>query len=573
MRKSSLRLYAPFIGLALAQALFISLLPSKAPGKSSVASGGLVSAGPAADGTTAAAGSTDASAAAAAGPGASVAQKGLSAASAKTASAFLNGGDVTKVEGDKSHCKGDRQTGLVWSSPPCVAKWPAGANNGAKTFQGVSDKEILVVNFNLQANEQVNTLLATQGLAESEQTRNDMDKAGIDFVNKHYELYGRQIKFVEWKGTANCPTTPPNPGTCQTDAQQVIDMHPALIVFGSGLYSSIFDQFARAGIPVIGGNWFGDTYFTGRRPYRYDIVMDGTQSAKVIAEYYCKKMANRNADHSGKTIHVTIGDRDKVQRKLGVITPDDPANVAAAQVVVSQVQACQSNHVKPPLFTYQSDINKAQTQTDNTTAGLIQAKVTTVVCMCDPIAPIFGTNGFSRQQYFPEVLGSGEGFTDYDQVGRLYDPNQMHHAFGPSQLTNPIDLSASEAAIVWHDTGHSGDPCNSCNLNWAYGDLLGQMLQQAGPNLNPLSLEKGMITANYSRGGWDATGHDATKALELFGPGDYTAGSDYREIYWSDSTPSAIDGKPGSYVAVNGGRRYKLGELSGDLSGIPVYPS
>ncbi|MDQ1404049.1 MAG: hypothetical protein QOG03_2365, partial [Actinomycetota bacterium] len=129
------------------------------------------------------------------------------------------------------------------------------------------------------------------------------------------------------------------------------------------------------------------------------------------------------------------------------------------------------------------------------------------------------------------------------------------------------------AAIVWHDTGHSGDPCNSCNLNWAYGDLLGQMIQQAGPTLNPLTLENGMIANKYSRGGWEATGHDPTKSLELFGPGDYTALSDFREVYWDASATSDIDGKKGAYVSLNGGRRYRQGEIGGDLSAIPVSPS
>jgi hypothetical protein len=40
-------------------------------------------------------------------------------------------------------------------------------------------------------------------------------------------------------------------------------------------------------------------YFTQRRPYRYDAFMDGTSSADLIGEYYCKKLAGKNADHAG----------------------------------------------------------------------------------------------------------------------------------------------------------------------------------------------------------------------------------------------------------------------------------
>ena len=90
-----------------------------------------------------------------------------------------------------------------------------------------------------------------------------------------------------------------------------------------------------------------------------------------------------------------------------------------------------------PVFTYQSDINRAAEQTRVTVAGLINAKVTTVVCMCDAIAPVFLTNGMTQNSYFPEHLLSGANLIDYDVLGRLYDPAQWAHAFGPSQLTKP----------------------------------------------------------------------------------------------------------------------------------------
>src|SRR5207245_2262338 len=110
----------------------------------------------------------------------------------------------------------------------------------------------------------------------------------------------------------------------------------------------VFDIWAKAGIVAIGGWQFDDTFFNGRRPFRYDPFMNGTEVGAHLSEYYCKKMAGQNADHSGAVIHPTIGTRGNVARKLGIVTPEIEANVTAAKRVIATVKACSG--VEPPLF-------------------------------------------------------------------------------------------------------------------------------------------------------------------------------------------------------------------------------
>ncbi|HYF12435.1 MAG TPA: hypothetical protein VEC09_09045, partial [Actinomycetota bacterium] len=57
--------------------------------------------------------------------------------------------------------------------------------------------------------------------------------------------------------------------------------------------------------------------------------------------------------------------------------------------------------------------------------------------------------------------------------------------------------------------------------------------------------------------------------LIRFGPDDYNAISDYREAYWDSTKASTIDGKPGAYVSVNGGRRYAGGEQTDSFDVAP----
>jgi hypothetical protein len=228
--------------------------------------------------------------------------------------------------------------------------------------------------------------------------------------------------------------------------------------------------------------------------------------------------------------------------------------------------------VNTPI-TYESNINTATQQTETTVTKLIQDKVTTVACMCDPIAPVFLTSGMSGNAYFPEFLLTGTQFLDADLVGRLYDKQVMKHAFGISTIPQQTALDVGDTARVWQAEGQSGHPCgkNGCGINWSYVSLLGTALHMAGPNLTPLSFEKGLQTM-AADGGWATVGKPDV-GLWKFGANDYTWLSDVREVYWSGSAVSPVDGSQGAYIGVNNGRRYTTGQWTPGLSQIPVEPN
>ncbi|MBA2607603.1 MAG: hypothetical protein H0U92_01530, partial [Actinobacteria bacterium] len=471
--------------------------------------------------------------------------------------------------GSTTHCKDGQQIKLVLNNPaPCTPRFSG--DNGGATYQGVTKDAIKVIRFRAKPNEQVDAILAGKGLATSAQDDKAFQDVALAFINKNYEFYGRKIVLEDVVG--NCPTTPPDYDACNAAAQEVVKKKPALIYWNTSLYASVFDIWAKAAIPVIGGSAFDAKLYTERRPYRYDVAMDGTQSADHIAEYYCKKMAKKNADHSGTVIHSRVGGRNQVPRRLGIVVPEIEANVLTAKRVAEKVKACGGGDT--PIFTYESDIERANEQTQATVAGLIENKVTTVTCMCDPIAPVFLTEGMTRNSYFPEFMLPGLGLLDYDVLGQLYHPAQMAHAFGPSQLGQSTNLDATDPALVWRAMGKSGHPCgkNGCGLNWAFVNQVGIAIQAAGPNYNPLNLERGMLSLKPT-GGFDPPRNPA-EVLYKYGPGDYTGASDVREVYWSSSSKSPVNGEPGAYVATDGGRRHTLGNWpSNGLGAIPVAPN
>lgn len=562
MRKSWIQLYAPFIALAALQAVIIVGAPSKAPGGGSQVSSlaPLDSNGAAADNGTGSGTDAVATDPATGLPvdGGTTGSGGSTGAGSKTGGAGGTSGNISggggAPAGDTSHCRGGRQTDVIYTAPPCRPKFVG--NNGGATYRGVTDKEILVVNFQCQPNEQVNAILATQGLAASEAEYQAMDDAAVKFINEHYELYGRKI--VVKRVTGDCPLTPPDPAKSRQAAAEVAKMNPFMVIhYAAG--PETHDVWSRAGIVSLGGPSMDVSFYAGRRPYRYDVFPSGTESANEVAEYYCTKMAKGTATNAGVLIHQSIGGRT-TPRKLAVIIPDNGngSQTAVAARVKSLVEKCSGKEV--PVFTYQSDINRAQEQTRVTVAGLISAKVTTVAFMGDLIAPVFLTNGATQNNYFPEWLLEGQNLVDYDVLGRLYGQDQWAHAFGPSQLVKPVPFEQSDAQKIWRAAGNSGSACGACNLPTGYWTLIGSLLQEAGPTLNPLTVERGMVGARASRGGWAETKGNPSQYLIKFGPGDYNAISDFREVYWDATATSGIDGKKGAYVDMNGGRRYEPGQ-------------
>lgn len=574
MRRNALRVYAPFLAVLLGQAAFVVVAPSQ--GEEPANQFGQVAAGPGAgqgvvdpetgqlvDPVTGeviqqAGGGTS---------GGGTASGGQGAAGGGTAGGGAGGGGQA-AGGDTSHCKGDRQHDVIYNAPPCIPKWPDGADNGGATYPGVTGDEIKFIMFQCQSNPQVDAILASQGLAASDAEVDAMLDSWAKVINKYYETYGRTFKWERIRG--DCPTSPPDPAKARQAAAEVAKKKP-MFVYASGGGSAAADTFAQAGIVTVGIQWNINSFYAGRRPFRWDIFPNADETADWMAEYYCKKMAKKPASNAGTVIHPSIGGRNTI-RKLGIIVPDDGTGtiLPAAQRVKRLVDECSGSNSL--IITYQSDINRAEEQTRATVASLIENKITTVTCMCDPIAPTFSTNGMTRNNYYPEHMLAGMGLLDYDVLGRLYDKAQWQHAFGLSQLAQQPPFEQTDAARVWRASGKSGNPCAACNLLSGYMSLVASMINAGGPNLNPGTIEGALVGRKYARGGWSETGGRADVYLIKFGPNDYNAISDYREVIWDAGARSPIDGKPGAYVSLKGGKRYAGGEQTNDFA-VPARAS
>src|SRR5581483_1665345 len=436
-------------------------------------------------------------------------------------------------------------------------------NNGGATAQGVTKDRVEVIWFEGSENATENAVLSRGGLETTPQQRDGAIQAFVDFANTHWELYGRKIHVTRFAG--NCPTAPQDHDSCLASAQEVVRLHPFAVIWASAFYADAFDVWANAGIPSFGGNWWDTTYYGSHRPYRWDYYSSGSEVMDLTAEYYCKNMFGRPADHAGTVIHPTIGGRS-TPRHLGIATSDERELAVDGQHLRDAVRACTGGKDVPTVIAVSNDLSQASTTLSALTAKLINEKVTTFVCACEAISTAIVSNAFTQEHYFPEWLIPPSGGMDADPTGRLADVQQWAHVMGLGQSWE-VPLAQSPATTAWRATGRSGLPCGAldCGSIFTYLSLVGMGIELAGPNLNATTMEHGLKTAVDTSPAGSTHGH-----WSLAGP-RYNLLDDVRAVRWDANATSKVDGKQGAYLALSGGRRFRIGEVPGGLlAQVPV---
>ena len=568
------------MALAAVQLLLVIVAPSKDPGERNTALGTVGGAGGTSgsgggtgSGGTGGTGGTGTGTAAGVGAGTGTGGGGAGGAT----------GGTTGAAGDMRNCdENGRQIGASYYMPPCQPVWPGGDNGGA-TMTGVTADSINYVFYVAEGNDQVNAILATQNLATNNQDRCEALQAFHEELNKRWEFYGRHLVALDGPGNhkgseqqdckypyyqGRCSLTPPDPACNRAEAAEIAAMNPAYVV-APVANGAFYNELGKRGIIVSGGAHRPAAYLADVGGYNYDLLTDGTRAASMVAEYYCKRLYGKPVQWAGPSVTNPdhLASTPPPLRKLAVLFPatdGDPTYKLSADLLIDLVSGgmCGSPSDGVKGYPYQSDINTATQQALTTAAAIKNDGATTVMCFCDPIAPAFFTAALDAQLYEPEHLIAGIGLIDYDLLGRLYTPGQWQHAFGLSELALSSAFDDSDAAVVWRDVGRPGSPADrTSNASWAYMFLMASSFQVAGPQPTPESIRAGLFGL-AERGGWVESNGDQRRVLIKFGEADddYTAISDAREIYWDPNRPSEIDGKAGSYMPVDGGRRYRSGE-------------
>ncbi len=555
--------YAPFVAVLAAQLLLVLVAPSKgrveqspdfAPGSSTTQAGGQLPGQvpgtlPRTDGGG---GSTTGTT----GSGVGGTSGTVSGTTGGTGGTTSGGATGLPAGADTSRCKGAKQFTDFKQAPRCVAH----VGNPGATYPGVTAKTINLVYFREKDNPVVKGLLQSIGLYSNPSDQQAFLSAMEDFINSRYELYGRKVKMSFWQSP--CESAPPVDSCMRDDAKALVaQRHPFAVLYDNNTNApSFFDQLSKLHVINFGGWHFQDSFSTSHRPYHYDGTMGGDFQAQLAGEYFCKKLAGKPAKFAGSA------DLQVKKRKVAVFYPQTEVNSEPARKLESLIKGCGTEVVDVP---YSPDTATASSQATSQVAQARSAGATTCMYFADPIAPAFGTKAMTTQNWFPEHVLVGSGLIDYDILARLYDPQQWKHAFGPSDTVVYRPLGQQEASVTWRAAGRQGNAYSSAELQWGYWAIIAAGIQMAGPTLNPGTFEQALLSGTIDTYPW-AQSLDPHIAWTHFAPGDYTAVSDAKEAYWDANAISPIDGKAGAYVALNGGKRYRIGDWTRGEPSLPA---
>jgi hypothetical protein len=456
----------------------------------------------------------------------------------------------------------DTETGTlkvpVSLAPPCVPVF--NGDNGGATAKGVTGDTVTVAYYVPRPGSDAQAAL--QGLVDTPeataQTRTDFTQV----MNEVYELYGRKVNLVQVdaSGEANDPVAAKN------DAVKIAEEIDAFAaISGPGLTNAYAEELTSRGVLCIQcGLVAPDSTYQKNAPFMWASSATPEQFLVNVSDYIGGRLLGRKAQFAGDP---ALREKDRV---FGTIHLElDPPVFSEVEDVVAE-QSRESGWAPAAEETYLLDVARAPERAPGIIARMKQAGVTTIVFLGDPVMPIYLTQAATEQDYFPEWVVTGTGFTDTTAVARLYDQEQWAHAFGLSSLPvrTPRELGDAWTLHEWW-FGTPPPAQTSAPIILANLSLLFSGLHMAGPNVNVDTYQAGMFRLP-PRGGEATSPHvsfgdhgyftnlDGTPRLDYLGIDDMT------EIWW-DATSTATDegGRtgPGVWRYADGGQRYLPGTM------------
>jgi hypothetical protein len=311
----------------------------------------------------------------------------------------------------------------------------------------------------------------------------------------------------------------------------------------------------RQKVLAFGGLHLPASYYQSKAPYAWGQLIDCTTLMGSAVDLLAKRFpAAGKAERSGSA------KMREMPRRYGLLVPDDAVYAQCINEARPKLKAAGITLTKE--IKYALDFNKLQQETPNMAAQLKQAGVTTLLLVTDPLLPFFLTGAATQQDFWPEWFVTGTIGTDIDLAGQFYDQDQWQNAYGQSYLTALGQGKAAEAYRAYK-TMRSDEPTTMADLTYQSLLMLFIGLQQAGPHLTPQTFQQGM----YAYGP-----HKGPLGQWSFGPNDYTPTDDAREVYYDRKAISAFNSKPGRWVVLNGGKRYRGASWPATAPAAPIPP-
>lgn len=427
-------------------------------------------------------------------------------------------------------------------SPPC---FEFSGDNGGATAKGVTPEEV-IVSARILDEKGFQQTLATLAGADIVDGPEDVKRtigALAEYFNNRMQLYGRRLSvaFYDGKGSGVAELQGAGQAEAEADAITVAEEIGAFAEI-NGASAPFADALARKGVIAFGTPYLSRNWHVDRRPYNWSVATDCSIIVESVGEFANQTMANKPAVFAGD------GLKDK-PRKFAFFSPENPWYVDCVDQGIAVVEAA-GNKIDQRV-TYRLDIDSMSNQAASIITKLKSEGITSILCGCDPIMPIFLSTKAAEQGYNPEWVVAGTAFSDIDIVGQLYEQDQWSRAFGVSFLSSflPIESGIGYSA---YKSVRDDEPAFAVETIYAQMYMLALGIHMAGPNLTPETFEQGMFAYPGGSGPFGTWGFDADS---------YTPTQDYRAIWWNPDAPSPMNGERGAYIEAYEGRRFKQGEL------------
>jgi hypothetical protein len=495
---------------------------------------------------------------------------------------------VTSGSGSRAHCSGGREfsTSLDYYAPPCTPGTIGGsyANTGS-TYQGVTSKTITVVDYYADNGALVDAILKAQGLYVSYDQTVEVDKAFQNFINSHYVLWGRKIDIEVHQGT--CTTVPPDYSCLLAEMDSIVqNQHPYAVDWGTTVCSACYARLAQDHTVALGGVGFSDAFAKANAPYFWSPGESSTHIEQAFADFWCSQLTSKSSNR----VVSFAPDKNPAQnlngrrRILGVISTNDPDNEDTVNNVLVPAlnRGCgDGGTVAQHHYFYSQDISTAAQQIDAGLSALDSSNdpATDVLCLCDPVAPDLLYAGEEEANYWPEnILADAQGM-GVDPVAQAYDAQPGHYSIGcPAPTvgcafddafgitsTAGLEPPGQEAGPkIYAEGGGTNLPMQAYVATGAWEDwnMLASLIENTGPDLTPARMAAAAPSMGTIGGGTSG------QAEVGFSKGSYDWTIDARVVFWNPSRPSLYNGKPGTYVDIEG-RRFLPGQYP-TLSEPPV---
>ncbi|NNN20442.1 MAG: hypothetical protein HKL80_00370, partial [Acidimicrobiales bacterium] len=335
---------------------------------------------------------------------------------------------------------------VTWSkySPMCEPKFTG--NNGNATSPGVT-KNTITITYRVPASS-LSGLTASffppQLVGTQAQALQTM-QTYIDLFNKEFELYNRHVVLKTFVGKGNELTELQGQG--QEQAQQ-----DALTAKSDGAFADVsllastqlYDQdLANEHVISIGAIAQPQSWFESYAPYEFSPNGTCDDSATVSATIIGRTMANQNAIFAGEPSFT------KQKRKFGLIYPENPSYAGCA-LELAKIIATRYHSPMVREVAYTINIQQAVPQATNVIAQMKAHGVTSIVCACDPLFPIWLAMAANQQNYSPEWLATNFG----DIFGQKVSTSQWSHDISGGLVTQPkLQQEAYQAYKLEDPTG------------------------------------------------------------------------------------------------------------------------